>query len=285
MKKVNKTNRAHVYDSHGAVHKHKGTSAVALASQQYWDDIATHYALPATIKDSRYYAYHRIGTILSQHLPQGHLRFIELGCAPGGWLSYFARKFQYNVSGIEYTKSGAIATRKNLTLLDVPADIRNEDLFNTTFADASLDVVFSFGLIEHFDDPYLCIAKHIALLKDKGKAVIVVPNFASPFYHFLQKVLGTSVEHIHVPYTPDQLQQACSKATHKGSVLTPNFVDYIGVCNLNMVNPSSLPLALQKIYWAAGIVFNWILVALLFGRETALFSPYLLYIGTKTKNR
>jgi SAM-dependent methyltransferase len=65
--------------------------------------------------------------------------------------------------------------------LSLPVDVRCEDAFRHTFPDHSFDVVYSCGLIEHFDDPRALVAKHAALLAPGGVALIAVPNYGGVF--------------------------------------------------------------------------------------------------------
>jgi SAM-dependent methyltransferase len=52
---------------------------------------------------------------------------------------------------------------------------------HTTFAPASFDVVYSFGVIEHFDDPRPMVQKHFDLLRPGGTAIITVPHFGAGY--------------------------------------------------------------------------------------------------------
>lgn len=122
-----------------------------------------------------------IGTLNLQRLLRRYarpgLRFIEIGCAPGKTLAWADRALGMKVSGVDYSEPGVAFTKKLLTTLGVNADIRCEDVFNTTFAPGSFDIVFSAGVIEHFDDPRDIVAKHVGLLAPGGVAVITVPNY------------------------------------------------------------------------------------------------------------
>jgi SAM-dependent methyltransferase len=51
-----------------------------------------------------------------------------------------------------------------------------EDLFHSSLASESFDLVYSSGLIEHFDDTSSVLAEHLRLIKPGGKIVLVVPN-------------------------------------------------------------------------------------------------------------
>ena len=49
------------------------------------------------------------------------------------------------------------------------------------------DMVMSFGLIEHFDDPVLIVKHHARLCAPGGRVALTVPNLATPVNRFLMK--------------------------------------------------------------------------------------------------
>ena len=65
-------------------------------------------------------------------------------------MSYFARRFGYNVSGVEYAEGACEKTIENLRLLSIPAEVYLADFIE--FEGDAYDVVFSYGFIEHFPD-------------------------------------------------------------------------------------------------------------------------------------
>jgi len=104
------------------------------------------------------------------------MKFLEIGCAPGKMLSWVAAVLGAEVSGLDYSGPGVVVARKLFRELGLEADIRNEDVFSTTFAEGSFDVVYSAGVIEHFEDPSQIVRIHAELLKPGGVALITVPN-------------------------------------------------------------------------------------------------------------
>jgi 2-polyprenyl-3-methyl-5-hydroxy-6-metoxy-1,4-benzoquinol methylase len=114
--------------------------------------------------------------LLRRHVRPG-MRYLEIGCAPGRLLAWVAVKLQADVSGLDYSPTGCKAARETLLRLGVAADLRCEDVFENSFNRGSFDVVASFGLIEHFDDPMPVVQRHIELLRSGGVALVVVPNY------------------------------------------------------------------------------------------------------------
>lgn len=106
------------------------------------------------------------------------LRYVEVGCAPGKILSWVAREIQAPVCGIDYSPMGVDTANWLCNGLGVEADIRCEDAMHSSFEGGTFDLVFSCGLIEHFEDPVPMVAAHVRLLAPGGTALIAVPNYS-----------------------------------------------------------------------------------------------------------
>jgi 2-polyprenyl-3-methyl-5-hydroxy-6-metoxy-1,4-benzoquinol methylase len=104
-------------------------------------------------------------------------QFLEIGCAPGKMLAWVAAELRANVSGLDYSERGLGTARRLFSALGLHADFRCEDLRATTFTPSSFDVVFSVGVIEHFDDPRDVVRDHLRLLAPGGMALMTVPNY------------------------------------------------------------------------------------------------------------
>jgi SAM-dependent methyltransferase len=108
-------------------------------------------------------------------------RVLEVGCAPGKFLLWCAMAKQAQACGVEYAESSHRATVELFKAAHVPADIRREDFMQTTLEPGSFDLVYSFGVIEHFDDPRPMVKKHFDMLKPGGTAIITVPHFGAGY--------------------------------------------------------------------------------------------------------
>ena len=98
-------------------------------SKDYWEGVRRGSKLPKTIRAASIPDEH---AIFKRFLPQeGHGRtsLIEVGCAPGRYLDYFAKNFGYRVAGLDYAPEACELTRRNLAMLGVDAQIENTDLF------------------------------------------------------------------------------------------------------------------------------------------------------------
>jgi SAM-dependent methyltransferase len=158
-----------------------------LTSPAYWDGVWQR-------KDGRSWAdlkwvyqnypWFALDRLLRRTLVAGPgARFLEVGCASGKWLTYFHRTFRYAVTGCDYSATGCEIAQQSLDAAGVPGTVLNQDLFTLT---GTWDVVFSGGLIEHFDRPETVLAKFATLLQpETGMLVTLVPNLAglSGLYH------------------------------------------------------------------------------------------------------
>ncbi len=113
-------------------------------------------------------------------------RYLEVGCAPGKILTWVSCKLKANAAGLDYSDTGIRNCKELFAAMSLSIDLYQDDFFSNKLPKQSFDVVTSFGLIEHFDDPREAVAKHIELLKPGGLALIVVPNYAS-IYGRLQR--------------------------------------------------------------------------------------------------
>jgi SAM-dependent methyltransferase len=104
-------------------------------------------------------------------------RFLEIGCAPGKFLAHVSVKFGVQAAGLDSSERGIAWARLLFASLGVAADLRQEDVFATTFEAGRFDVVHSAGLIEHFEDPIPIIEAHLRLLRPGGVAIVTAPNF------------------------------------------------------------------------------------------------------------
>ncbi len=133
------------------------------------------------------------------------MKFLEIGCAPGKMLAWTAAVLGAEVSGLDYSEQGARAARRLFRELGLAADIRNENVFSTTFAEGSFDVVYSAGVIEHFEDPSRIVRIHVQLLKPGGLALITIPNLRG-FYGRLASQETLAIHNLNV-MTPQALRR------------------------------------------------------------------------------
>ena len=150
-----------------------------LAGTAEWDQHWAKTKLPARVRLflSGYRAFHRVfKRVLPPHIEE----VCEFGCAPGRWLVYFAKRYGARVWGLDISPLGCDLARANLRLCGVRGEIVHGDLASTRIPDSKFDLVYSLGLIEHFDDPLPVLAAHVAAAKVGGLIFVSVPNLIGP---------------------------------------------------------------------------------------------------------
>jgi 2-polyprenyl-3-methyl-5-hydroxy-6-metoxy-1,4-benzoquinol methylase len=102
---------------------------------------------------------------------------IELGCGGSSYLPYLQKKYKnFQIYGIDKSLKGCKSTLIVLNEDAFSGCIVCGDIFQTPF-NKKFDIVFSVGLIEHFDKPDSILEKHVELLKPGGILICIVPNF------------------------------------------------------------------------------------------------------------
>lgn len=133
--------------------------------------------------------------LLKRYIQPG-MKVLEIGCAPGKMLSYCAAELRAEVAGMDYSRPGMRHAEQLFETLRLEADLRCEDMFAHTFTHHSFDLVYSLGVIEHFDDPVPVVEIHTQLLKPGAVTLIAVPNYAG-FYGWFMKLCSPESLAIH----------------------------------------------------------------------------------------
>ena len=101
-------------------------------------------------------------------------KVLECGCFPGKWLAWFNKELNMQPYGIDTLPSEqTISFLKNH---NIKAQIKQADVRKIPFKDNYFDVVYSFGLIEHFDDHKALIKEMARVLKKDGILITSWPN-------------------------------------------------------------------------------------------------------------
>jgi len=110
---------------------------------------------------------------------------LELGCAPGTMLQRIHRlRPQLRLSGIDYAEQGCRTTAAALQQMGLPPNVHYGDVRSVQLP-KQFDVVVSFGLVEHFDDPVEILLCHARFCRPGGHVAVSMPCFTSPVARFL----------------------------------------------------------------------------------------------------
>lgn len=160
-------------------------------------------------------------------------RLIEIGCGNSGWLPYFYRRFGIRVTGIDYAEQGCEMSRAIFERDQVPGEVIKGDLFDPpTDHLTTYDYVFSFGVVEHFEDTAASVRAMARFLKPGGVMVTIIPNM-NGVIGAAQKYLNRPVYDIHIPLDREDLYQAHSEAGLNVQECRYVVPYHFGVPNLN----------------------------------------------------
>lgn len=149
----------------------------SLATREFWSETyLPAYSLPA--RPSSGVPFERcLGAVLEREAGvESGARMLELGCAPGRWMVFYAERFGARVEGLEYTEFGARQTERNLHACGVEGVVHEAD-FWAFEPEGRYDLVLSQGFIEHFTDVEAAFARHLGLLRPGGLLALEIPNY------------------------------------------------------------------------------------------------------------
>jgi 2-polyprenyl-6-hydroxyphenyl methylase/3-demethylubiquinone-9 3-methyltransferase len=203
----------------------------SLTDPDYWAPYWKNIRLPRTVARNDWVSQELA------HKIKGYARVgpgapaLEVGCSASAWLPFFQQEWGWRVEGIDYTTSGVVTARRNLDLLGVPGIIHEADVFDFAPTHAGqYDLVFSYGVVEHFTQPVEILRAMYDLLRPGGKVVVVVPHLNGIGGWLQQRVSQEIFDH-HNPLQPADLRRELGAAGFQQIA-----VGYIGREPLRVLN-------------------------------------------------
>lgn len=180
------------------------------------------------------------------------------------------------VTGIESSPVGAEMTRRNATAANTPLRLLEADFFDASIQDR-FDVVWSAGLVEHFDDLATPLLRLRELIRPGGLLITAVPNLNGSVYAWLQRRINRAVLDVHRVVAPADLSRAYLELG-----LEVAEVGYFGTWNLEVVNFTGHR---SSQVWANRIdrLTGRVLGATRARTESQLLSPYVVAVGRAPK--
>jgi SAM-dependent methyltransferase len=155
----------------------------------WWDQYWQGLELPAEVHKGRDGAVvDAILDVFDRFVPAGDGEALEIGGSSGRYLVYLYRTLGLRPVVLESSPVGYEAAKRNFELLGVPGRAVLADMFDEDVEIEPVDVVYSLGLIEHFDDTAAVARAHLRHLKPGGILVIGAPNLGgvnAPLYRRL----------------------------------------------------------------------------------------------------
>jgi len=248
-----------------------------LAGMEHWDGVWA--VAPRRPLSPRSYYTRRLDEVFSRYLRPGAAVF-EAGAGGSRWLPYLATRFSCRVNGMDYSEPGVRAAREHLRQASVAGTVTLGNVLEPhPDLERQFDLVWSAGLIEHFDDPARVVGGLARFLRPGAVMVTLVPNLQGAVGR-LHRVVDAAVYRMHRVLDPADLDRA-----HAAAGLVPvEPAAYFGVFSLGVANWSRLRFRLPR--WLDGLFWSSVLgtqqlvcgVASVLGvrPESRTFSPYVV---------
>lgn len=265
------------------------------AGQHYWDNTWRELSLPDRWKiDSnviRYYVERTLFSWICETLIKykkigPNIRLVEVGCARSQILPLLAKRLKVSVTGIDYSPHGCEQAILMLKREGVKGEVHCLDIFSIPdiFIE-SFDVVFSFGLIEHFSDTKRIVEALAKLLKRDGLIISIIPNMYGTV-GFFQKIFNRDIYNIHMKLRPAEIR-AAHEAVGLRVIQSQYFISTnYGVINIGIPTKKDLTWWMKKITSAILVRLSMGIWSIenIFGSfpVTRYFSPYVNCVAIRT---
>lgn len=248
------------------------------------EELRRHPLLPDTqrLRDRRVFdLFRNYGNLNSDS------RVLEIGCGRSMWLPYIGREFDCRVVGLDIESYAAELARANLTGAGVTGKILCRDAFdvgqNIDLLE-SFDLIYSMGVMEHFDDASRRLEVLARYLKSGGRILTSVPNLQGVNW-FMQRFASLERLNMHVVYDIKRLADI-----HKQAGLKTVAAGYVGFYD-GYVSATDLKTAQfrQRIHEWLSRSSNmsaeaWIRVFRdRFSPEIKWLAPHVYYIGSRSE--
>lgn len=259
----------------------------ALSPKSHWDKVVGGVQLPR-IYDRNQFNIRLFDELFKQFLDSRAKTFFEVGCGSSAWLSYFKKYYGLSVSGLDYSEIGCDIARVNLEYFGRTSAEKVYCADVTCISDGQFgvhDVVFTYGLIEHFEAPQTIIAAINKLVTDKGQIITVVPNLEG-LNGFLSRVFMPDIYSMHKIINSSSLQRL-----HELNGFKTEYCGEFGVFYPYVIPWANSELLFMKIDITKKLFLKLVDViskASLFivdkfsvRKNTKFFSPYVVYVGRR----
>lgn len=141
-----------------------------ITDKAYWDNYWSNYqydSIPQKLVFEKYMPL----------LTRGN-NFIEIGGFPGLFAAAFYQRGVKDITILDfYINKDIISNFEIKNNLPKGAIKYIESDFFEFKSDIKYDIAFSYGFVEHFEDTYDVIARHVDLISKNGQLLMLIPNF------------------------------------------------------------------------------------------------------------
>jgi 2-polyprenyl-3-methyl-5-hydroxy-6-metoxy-1,4-benzoquinol methylase len=246
-----------------------------MVGKDLWDNSWTDSIKYQGIE--RYLAINKkLDLLFKKYLQKGNKKILEIGCAKAKKLIYFAKEFYYDIYGIDYSENGVESATENLRRAGVKGTILCEDIFETSLEENSFDIVYSMGLIEHFEDPTDIIDAHIKLVKKGGIVIITIPNYnINSIYFHLSRIVGIDKKLLDTHNVDLMIKKNMINILKKKN-LKILMIDYFGPIDFSLIFTK---IKVKPILYLSHAINQLIGYSSFFMKNSEYFSPYLVIIA------
>lgn len=200
----------------------------------------------------------------------------ELGGFPGTFSIYLKRKYNTDATLVDYVVPRQLLNEVMATngLKENDIHVIEADLFDHT-PSTSYDMVFSVGLIEHFDDTKKIIDLHLPWLNPGGSLVIFLPNFRGLNGWFQRRFDKANYDKHNISsMDPDMLKAACISLGLKD--VDAGWYSRFGVwLEREHLQPLWVRMLKKTVWFCGKVIFKFLPF------ESRMFSPYIVVTATK----
>lgn len=203
----------------------------ALSEKIYWDKVLSDAKLPRCNTEQNYQYGITMNFVHEFLNNKNYKTFLEVGCGSSGWLPYFAKEYGFIVSGVDYSEIGCLICEENLRMQSIGyGNIFCKDLFDPDCTNGEkYDIIFTYGVIEHFEDPEKVIKTLVNLLNPEGIIISLVPNI-NGLIGFLSKIFVNDIFKMHKIIDKKNL-----KLYHTHNNLVDIKTNYAGIFTLGVI--------------------------------------------------
>lgn len=210
---------------------------------------------------------------------------IEIGGGGSGWLAYLVGAYpSVEFSSLDYSDVGNLRLHTFVEKHGVDnLTIHSGDFFSESNSAGLFDLVYSHGVVEHFDDLSGVLSAHARFLRDKGFLVTIIPNMAG-LNGTLTRWFDEDIYNIHVPHGLESFKKG-----HLEAGLNIVASGYLGAVNFGVLSScerkaGKLKWVLLKLLSRVGHIVWAFEDSIRELPETKTFAPYIYAVSEKRKS-
>ena len=212
-------------------------------------------------------------------------RVLEVGCGRSVWLPYLETEMGCSVAGVDLEPFALELASANLAGAGAKGDFFCRDAFDVTENGdlvERFDLVYSMGVIEHYDDPISKLAVLAKYLKLDGRILTTVPNLRGVNWA-LQRLADLERLQMHVIYDSKSLVEI-----HEAAGLETIAAGYVGFYDGYLSAPGGTTGQIRRRFhrwlcWASSICCTaWVRAGRgIAAPELSWVSPFVFYVGRR----